>query len=41
MDRLDGLPFSKWHIFVAIALGFIWFFDGYEVTMISLFRVEI
>ena len=36
-QKLDRLPFSRWHLFMVIALGTIWIFDGYEVTLLSLF----
>lgn len=41
LGRLDGLPLAKWHILVAIALGLVWIFDGYEVTLLSLYRHQI
>lgn len=41
LNRLDQLPLSRWHIFVTLALGLVWIFDGYEVTLISLYRNEI
>ena len=31
--RLDGLPWSRWHWFVVIALGVTWILDGLEVTL--------
>lgn len=36
-SKLDALPFSRWHIFMIVGLGTIWIFDGYEVSLISLF----
>lgn len=41
LSKLDTLRFSKWHLFVVLALGLIWIFDGYEVTLISLYRHQI
>jgi MFS family permease len=41
LSKLDSLRFSKWHLFVALALGLIWIFDGYEITLISLYRNQI
>ena len=41
LRKLDGLPFGKWHFFVMLALGLVWIFDGYEVTLISLYRNQI
>jgi hypothetical protein len=41
LHRLDRLELSRWHIFVTLALGLVWIFDGYEVTLISLYRNEI
>ena len=35
--RLDKLPFSRWHFMMILAIGTIWIFDGYEVSLISLF----
>jgi MFS family permease len=32
-DRLDRLPWSRWHWFVVIALGVTWILDGLEVTL--------
>lgn len=40
-QKLDRLPFSRWHLFMVIALGTIWIFDGYEVTLLSLFSGHI
>ena len=31
--RLDRLPWSRWHLFVVIALGVTWILDGLEVTL--------
>ncbi len=39
--RLDHTDFSKWHIYVILALGVTWVFDGYEVSMLSLTAVEL
>lgn len=36
-QRLDKLPFSRWHIMMVLAIGTIWIFDGYEVSLVSLF----
>jgi len=33
--RLDGLPWSKWHWRVVIALGITWLLDGLEVTLVG------
>lgn len=41
LPRLDRLELSRWHVFVTVALGLVWVFDGYEVTLISLYRNEI
>ena len=41
LSKLDSLRFSTWHLFVALALGLIWIFDGYEITLISLYRNQI
>lgn len=35
--RLDCLPFSRWHAGMLMAIGTIWIFDGYEVSLLSLF----
>eukprot|EP01102_Stenamoeba_stenopodia_P003118 TRINITY_DN13048_c0_g1_i1.p1 TRINITY_DN13048_c0_g1~~TRINITY_DN13048_c0_g1_i1.p1 ORF type:complete len:517 (+),score=97.00 TRINITY_DN13048_c0_g1_i1:97-1647(+) len=34
--RLDRLPWSRWHWFVATALGIAWILDGIEVSTVSL-----
>ncbi len=34
-DRLDRLPWSRWHWRVVIALGVIWILDGLEVTIVG------
>ena len=39
--RLDQTYFSKWHVYVILALGVTWIFDGYEVSMLSLASVEL
>ena len=31
--RLDRLPWSRWHLFVVIALGVTWILDGLEATL--------
>jgi MFS family permease len=36
-ERLDALPFSRWHVGMILAIGTIWIFDGYEVSLLSLF----
>lgn len=41
LTKLDALDLGKWHIFVALALGLVWIFDGYEVTILSLYRHQI
>lgn len=33
--RLDGLPWSRWHWRVVIALGITWLLDGLEVTLVG------
>jgi MFS family permease len=33
--RLDGLPWSRWHWRVVIALGVTWLLDGLEVTVVG------
>ena len=38
---MDELPLGKWHVFVMLALGLVWIFDGYEVTLISIYRPQI
>jgi MFS family permease len=32
-QRLDRLPWSRWHLVVVIALGITWLLDGLEVTL--------
>jgi MFS family permease len=32
-QRLDRLPWSRWHVVVVIALGITWLLDGLEVTL--------
>lgn len=34
-QRLDCLPWSRWHWRVVTALGFTWFLDGLEVTIVG------
>lgn len=34
-DRLDGLPWSRFHTLVLVALGIGWLLDGFEVTIIG------
>ena len=41
LQELDDLPLGKWHVFVMLALGLVWIFDGYEVTLISIYRPQI
>lgn len=41
LSELDRLPLARWHIFVMLALGLVWIFDGYEVTLISIYRPQI
>jgi MFS family permease len=31
--RLDRLPWSRWHVFIVVALGITWILDGLEVTL--------
>ena len=33
--RLDGLPWSRWHWRVVVALGVTWLLDGLEVTVVG------
>ncbi|CAG9168403.1 4-hydroxybenzoate transporter PcaK [Cupriavidus laharis] len=33
--RLDGLPWSRWHWRVVLALGIAWVLDGLEVTLVG------
>jgi MFS family permease len=35
LDRLDRLPWSRWHWRVVIALGVAWVLDGLEVTLVG------
>src|SRR6476661_5866503 len=32
-SRLDGLPWSRWHWLIVVALGATWILDGLEVTL--------
>ncbi len=32
-QRLDRLPWSRWHVFIVAALGITWMLDGLEVTL--------
>ena len=32
-QRLDRLPFSRWHLIMVVALGITWLLDGLEVTL--------
>jgi hypothetical protein len=34
-QRLDRLPWSRWHWRVVIALGVAWVLDGLEVTLVG------
>ena len=34
-QRLDRLPWSRWHWLVVLALGITWILDGLEVTLVS------
>src|SRR5580693_8865867 len=34
-ERLDRLPWSRWHWRVVIALGITWMLDGLEVTLVG------
>ena len=34
-ERLDRLPWSRWHWLVVLALGITWILDGLEVTLVS------
>ena len=31
--RLDALPWSRWHLYIVVALGITWVLDGLEVTL--------
>jgi hypothetical protein len=33
--RLDRLPWSRFHLFVVVALGVTWILDGLEVTIVG------
>jgi len=39
--RIDKTEFSRWHVYVILALGVTWIFDGYEVSMLSLASIEL
>jgi predicted MFS family arabinose efflux permease len=30
---MDALPWSRWHLFIVLALGITWVLDGLEVTL--------
>ncbi|MFI1825754.1 MFS transporter [Streptomyces sp. NPDC020412] len=34
-DRLDRLPWSRWHWMVVVGLGTVWILDGLEVTVVG------
>jgi MFS family permease len=34
-ERLDRLPWSRWHVRVVVALGVTWLLDGLEVTIVG------
>jgi MFS family permease len=34
-QRLDRLPWSRWHLRVVVALGITWMLDGLEVTLVG------
>jgi MFS family permease len=34
-QRLDRLPWSRWHMMVVVALGITWVLDGLEVTIVG------
>ena len=34
-ERLDRLPWSRWHWLIVLALGITWILDGLEVTLVS------
>ena len=34
-NRLDRLPWSRWHWIVIVALGITWILDGLEVTLVG------
>ena len=31
--RMDALPWSRWHLYIVVALGITWVLDGLEVTL--------
>jgi len=33
--RLDGLPWSRFHVLVVLSLGITWILDGLEVTLVG------
>lgn len=35
------LAFSRWHSFIMVCLGVTWLFDGFEVTLLSVFNGDI
>jgi MFS family permease len=34
-ERMDGLPWSRWHVRIITALGTSWLLDGLEVTLVG------
>ncbi|MBS0151484.1 MAG: hypothetical protein JSR31_11135 [Nitrospira sp.] len=34
-QRLDRLPWSRWHRLIVVALGITWILDGLEVTIVG------
>lgn len=34
-ERMDRLPWSRWHWLVVVALGITWILDGLEVTIVG------
>lgn len=34
-ERMDRLPWSRWHWLIVLALGITWILDGLEVTLVS------
>lgn len=41
LQILDNLPFAKWHKFIIVCLGITWLFDGFEVSLMSIFNQQI
>lgn len=41
LARLDSLPFTRFHLVLVLALGSNWFFDGYQVQLISVTQTDL